>query len=472
MSSDKPDVFGSASPSDVSFAVTNGDVAIRLQDVTKVYRIYARPQDRLIQMATLGRVRRFREYPAVREVSFEVFRGETIGIIGRNGSGKSTLLQMIAGNLHPTSGTIEQKGKLFSLQLGTGFNPEFTGRENAYLGAAILGMSKSDTDAKMASILEFAGIGDFIDQPVKTYSSGMYARLAFAVAAHLPTEILLVDEVLAVGDLAFSQKCMRFIHEFKSRGTLLLCAHDLGSVMALCSRVVWVDGGKIRMIGDTRAVCDEYRRAMELEGDSTGELKFGGRRGERPPEIPPPPDHRAEMLRSSSLANEIKIFDFDDDAAWIGARLGSIVSARLKDATGSPVVSLAGGEDVIFEIKAEAHVDLVNPLIGFNVRDRHGQVIFGDNTYLTYRGHSITAHAGETIVAKFAFQMPYLRTGDYGVTVALVTGSQTEHTKQHHIEDAMFIHVVSSHVAKGLVGIAMQSITMGTADQGRQEPHT
>ncbi|MER9406664.1 ABC transporter ATP-binding protein [Mesorhizobium caraganae] len=452
--------------------MTNNDVAIRLQDVTKVYRIYARPEDRFIQMATLGRVRRFREYPALRGVSFEVFRGETVGIIGRNGSGKSTLLQLIAGGLHPTSGTIENKGKLYSLQLGTGFNPEFTGRENAYLGAAILGMLRSDAAARMDSILEFAGIGDFIDQPVKTYSSGMYARLAFAVAAHLPTEILLVDEVMAVGDLAFSQKCMRFIHEFKSRGTLLLCAHDLASVMALCSRVIWVDGGRIRMIGETKAVCDEYRRTIELEGDSTAELKFGGRRGERPPEILPAPDHRSEMLRSSSLANEIKVFDFDDDAPWIGARLGSIVSAGLKDATGSPVVSLSGGENVVFEIKAQAHVDLASPLLGFNVRDRHGQVVFGDNTYLTYRNNGLVMRAGETIIAKFAFQMPYLRTGDYGVTVALVTGSQTEHTKQHHIEDAIFIHVVSSHVAKGLVGIPMQSITMEVVNQDGHELST
>ncbi|AZO25101.1 ABC transporter ATP-binding protein [Mesorhizobium sp. M1E.F.Ca.ET.045.02.1.1] len=449
--------------------MTSGDVAIRLQDVTKVYRIYTHPKDRLIQMVTLGRVRRFREYPAIHGVSFEVLRGETIGIIGRNGSGKSTLLQMIGGGLYPTSGTIDQKGKLYSLQLGTGFNPEFTGRENAYLGAEIIGMSKSEANARMDSILDFAGIGDFIDQPVKTYSSGMYARLAFAVAAHLPADILLVDEVLAVGDLAFSQKCMRFIHEFKSRGTLLLCAHDLGSVMALCSRVVWIDGGKVRMIGPTKEVCDEYRRAIELEGDSTAELKFGGRRGERPLESPPPPDHRAEMLRSSALTNDIQVFDFDDDAAWIGARSGSIVSAGLKSATGSPVVNLSGGENVVFEVKAKAHVDLEHPIVGFSVRDRHGQVVFADNTFLTYRHDGVVARASEAIIARFAFQMPYLPTGDYGITVALATGSQAEHIKQHRVDDAIFFHVVSSHVAKGLVGIPMQSITLEAFDEGRQE---
>ncbi|PBB44072.1 ABC transporter ATP-binding protein [Mesorhizobium sp. WSM3866] len=447
----------------------SSDVVIRLQDITKVYRIYARPKDRLIQMVTFGRVRRFREYPAIHGVSFEVFRGETVGIIGRNGSGKSTLLQMIAGGLHPTSGILEQKGKLFALQLGTGFDPEFTGRENAYLGAAIIGMSKSEADATMDSILEFAGIGDFIDQPVKTYSSGMYARLAFAVAAHLPTDILIVDEVLAVGDLAFSQKCMRFIREFKSRGTLLLCAHDLGSVMALCSRVVWIDGGKVRMIGPTKEVCDEYRRAIELEGDSTAELKFGGRRGERPPESPPPTDHRSELLRSSSLANEIQVFDFDDDAAWIGARSGSIVSAGLKNTAGSPAVNLSGGENVVFEIKARAHVDLESPILGFSVRDRHGQVVFADNTFLTYRHDGILTRGGETIIARFMFQMPYLPTGDYGITVALATGNQAVHTKQHRVDDAIFFNVVSSHVAKGLVGIPMQSITMETFVERGQE---
>ncbi|TPK22359.1 ABC transporter ATP-binding protein [Mesorhizobium sp. B2-5-9] len=459
----------SSSKSGAEAGDRNPDAAIRLQDVTKVYRIYARPEDRLIQMATLGRVRRFREYPAVNGVSFEVLQGETIGIIGRNGSGKSTLLQMIGGGLHQTSGIIEQKGKLYSLQLGTGFAPEFTGRENAYLGAAIIGMSKSDVETKMDSILEFAGIGDFIDRPVKTYSSGMYARLAFAVAAHLPTDILLVDEVLAVGDLAFSQKCMRFIHEFKSRGTLLLCAHDLSSVMALCSRVIWMDGGKVRMIGPTKEVCDEYRRAIELEGDSTAELKFGGRRGERPPENPPPPDHRSEMLRSSSLANEIKVFDFDDNAAWIGARSGSIVSAGLKNPAGLPVTNLSGGENIVFEITAKADADLERPILGFTVRDRHGQAVFADNTFLTYRQDNIVTRAGETIVARFAFQMPYLPTGDYGITVALATGNQAEHIKQHRVEDAIFFHVLSSHVAKGLMGIPMQSITMETLGEGGQE---
>lgn len=200
------------------------DVVIEVREVGKCYQIYERPEDRLKQMLWRGRRRYFREFWALRDVSFSVRRGETVGVIGRNGSGKSTLLKMLCGTLAPTAGTLAVRGRVAALlELGTGFNPEFTGRENVYLNAAILGLDDAEIEHYLPEILAFADIGEFIDQPVKTYSSGMAVRLAFAVAAHVRAEILIIDEALAVGDVFFVQKCMRFLRKFQESGTLFFC---------------------------------------------------------------------------------------------------------------------------------------------------------------------------------------------------------------------------------------------------------
>lgn len=206
----------------------SSEIAIKAQGLGKSYLIYAKPQDRLKQMILRWR-KYYQEYWAVQNVDLTIRRGEAVGIIGRNGSGKSTLLQMIAGTLQPNSGGLSVEGRVAPLlELGAGFNPEFTGRENVRLAAAILGLTASEIHERQDAIIDFAGIGDFVDQPVKTYSSGMFARLAFAVAAHVDADILIIDEILAVGDAAFTQKCMRFIRQFKEKGTLLFVSHDAG----------------------------------------------------------------------------------------------------------------------------------------------------------------------------------------------------------------------------------------------------
>jgi len=215
--------------------VLRSDIAIRATDLSKVYQIYGSPKDRLKQ-AVMSRVRRlmgrpqkqyFREFTALKRASFEIRKGETVGIIGRNGSGKSTLLQIVCGTLYPSDGQVEVNGRVAALlELGSGFNPEFTGRENVYMNGAILGLTEAQIDAKYAAIVAFADIGNFIDQPVKTYSSGMMVRLAFAVIAHVDADILVVDEALSVGDAFFVQKCMRFLRNFMKTGTILFVSHD------------------------------------------------------------------------------------------------------------------------------------------------------------------------------------------------------------------------------------------------------
>ncbi len=263
----------------------SSEVDIRVRNLSKVYRIYERPEDRLIQMATLGRVRRFTEFWALHDVSLDIHRGETVGIIGRNGCGKSTLLQIICGTLQPTSGTVEVKGRIAALlELGAGFNGEFTGRENVYMNGAILGFSKEEMDARFGQIAEFAGIGDFIERPVKTYSSGMFVRLAFAVATAVEPDILVVDEALAVGDEAFQRKCFARIEAIKERGgTILFVSHGAQTIVQLCDRAVLLDRGEKLLEGSPRLVVAQYQRLVNLDAAAAPlvreEIKAIGRDG-------------------------------------------------------------------------------------------------------------------------------------------------------------------------------------------------
>ncbi len=244
------------------------DVAIRIQHVTKRYQIYDAPRDRLKQFvmprlrSITGRPPKqyFRDFSALTDVSFDVKRGETVGVIGRNGAGKSTLLQIICGTLTPTSGVVEINGRVAALlELGSGFNAEFTGRENVYMNAGVLGLSKEEIDARFEDIIAFADIGEFLDQPVKTYSSGMYVRLAFAVVVHVDADILIVDEALSVGDAFFQAKCMSKMKQIVDKGTtILFVSHDINSVKALCKRTLWLDRGIGRAFGETADVAKVY----------------------------------------------------------------------------------------------------------------------------------------------------------------------------------------------------------------------
>src|SRR5258708_6550081 len=256
-----------ADPTPTPLQPADGEPAIRVHNLSKCYLIYDRPQDRLKQ-SIVPRLQRligkpphtyYREFWALRDVSFEVRKGETVGIIGRNGAGKSTLLQILCGTLHPNSGSVTITGRIAALlELGSGFNPEFSGRDNVYLYASVLGLSRKEVDNRFDDIAAFADIGDFIEQPIKTYSTGMAVRLAFAVIAHLDPDILVIDEALAVGDAFFVQKCMRFLRRFMETGTILFVSHDTGSVINLCQRAIWLHGGAIRALGPPKEIAEAY----------------------------------------------------------------------------------------------------------------------------------------------------------------------------------------------------------------------
>jgi lipopolysaccharide transport system ATP-binding protein len=248
--------------------------AIAALNLGKCHTLYARPQDRLKQFFWGKKKPYYTPFWALREVSFEVMPGEVVGIIGRNGAGKSTLLQLVCGTLFPTEGTIDVQGRIAALlELGAGFNPEFSGRENVFLNGAILGVSRAEMEARFDEIVAFSGIGDFIDQPVKTYSSGMYVRLAFSVAVHIDPDILIIDEALSVGDGAFSRKSFERIMALKEKGaTILFCSHSMYQVEVLCQKAIWLEKGRVRMIGPAQEVTAAYSTALVVEATDLGRI--------------------------------------------------------------------------------------------------------------------------------------------------------------------------------------------------------
>jgi lipopolysaccharide transport system ATP-binding protein len=450
--------------------VVDGDPAIRVHELSKCYLIYDRPQDRLKQsiVPRLQRLigkpphRYYREFWALRDLSFEVRKGETVGIIGRNGAGKSTLLQILCGTLHATHGSAAINGRIAALlELGSGFNPEFSGRENVYLYAGVLGLSRKDVGERFNDIAAFADIGDFIDQPIKTYSTGMAVRLAFAVIAHVDADILIIDEALAVGDAFFVQKCMRFLRRFMETGTILFVSHDTGSVINLCHRAMWLQDGAIRAFGPPKEIAESY--LADLYEAQQGPSAVRGAAAKSPSKASTSTaesrDQRLAYLNHSKFRNDIELFHFDPASPSFGKGGATIVDVELRDQDdGQRLGWCVGGEDVALSVRCEAHADISSPIIGFLVKDRLGQALFGDNSYLTYMSSPVSVKAGEQFEAQFRFRMPILPMGDYSICVAVAEGTQMEHLQHHWIHDAILFKSHSSSVCTGLVGIPMQHV--------------
>jgi len=447
----------------------SSDIVIRAEGLQKAYRIYPTPADRLRQ-SVYPRLRRalrrllpgngrladrnyFTDFWALRDLSFHVARGETVGIIGRNGSGKSTLLQLVCGTLSPTRGTVSVHGRVAALlELGSGFNPEYTGRENILLNASILGLSRQETLARMDDILAFAEIGDFIDQPIKTYSSGMAMRLAFSVIAHVDADVLVIDEALAVGDVIFQQKCFRWLREFQKRGTLLYCGHDTGAILGLCDRAIWLDRGDLRLMGTAREVVDAYSvftqtgeypqpgaRAPALQetasaSDSgtsatgTGAQSPGG---EKPAVAASAPSRAGARL---VMQGERKSF---------GSGLADITAVQLERLDGESRAWFEGGEEVELVLRIEARAEIHEGIAGFIMKDRLGQSLVGDNTTDLAAEQPFSLAAGEVAEALFRFRLPRLASGHYTISPAFASGTQQNHVAHHWIHDALVLDVHS-----------------------------
>lgn len=403
-------------------AVSGGPPAIEVRGVSKCYQIYNRPADRLKQALTRWRKRYYREFWAVRDVSFTVGRGESVGIIGRNGSGKSTLMQMIAGTLSPTTGAIRCNGEVSALlELGAGFNPEFTGRENVYLAGSIRGLSRKRVSELFDRIVEFADIGDFIDQPVKTYSSGMYVRLAFAVAAQVTPEILVVDEALAVGDVFFKQRCHKYMREDLAETTKLLVTHDLNAVANHCDRVIVMHKGSIAFEGSPLDGIAFYTKIMHTE-------QFGAGKGQKPA----PGGERA--FRGANEGGGEGPGAGLDDLPWVDVRedqvggAGEVVIRRvaLADADGEAVRTIQPRDTFACYVEFEVDAAREGLIFGVMMNDRFGNPVCGDNTLSLARAELGCPEAGR-YVARLEYAWPEMRPGEYTATFGIGEGRHAHH---------------------------------------------
>ena len=398
---------------------------VDFRHVSKSYPVYESPKDRLKELATFNRRRYHQDFWALRDVSFQVRKGETFCIIGENGSGKSTLLQIIAGILAPTSGDARASGRVAALlELGSGFNPEFTGRENVYLNASILGLSRREIDQRYEQIASFAEIGSFIDQPVKTYSSGMAVRLGFAVAIHVDPEILLVDEALAVGDIYFRQRCMRKVHELRAAGvTILFVSHSMGDVKAIGERCMWLDAGRVRELGSADEVITKYLAKM-AEKDSA----YLG--SPNAPVIPTGP-----AAGPPEFLERIPNIDHRH-----GDGRAHIRGIAVYDTFGRDLPILMPGSRIILRVCAEAHQDIALPNIGFMMRNHLGLDFAGTNT--TREGRQLPAmQKGDRVTVDFHVDLPDLYPAGFSFSPAIADGTLHSYTMCDWIDNAITLQM-------------------------------
>ncbi len=489
--------------------MTADPIAVRADHVSKIYHLWNSPRDRLVHPLKRvvnsilpARLRGtdsgqpgYREFHALNDVSFEIRKGESWGFVGVNGSGKSTLLKIISGNLRPSAGSVEVDGKVAILDYGSGFNADFTGRENILHKGALLGLSRKQIDERLQAIIDFAEVGEFIDQPVKAYSSGMSARLGFAIMAHVDAEIMITDEALAVGDAFFVQKCMRHIRAFLDRGTFLFVSHSVNDVVALCQKAVWLDHGGVRAIGSAKEVTEAYIASASLQ-NSRRFLSSGGLpppRAAAPASQPPAwkpaaaaltalaqpelsvlansraprvtKDPRLEFLNRSPWRNDIRIDDFDLDAPGFGVGGAKIEDVVFEDEEGAALSWVIGAEMVHLKVDVRAERDLQSPIVGFQVKDRLGQTLFADNSFLITLHKPFAVSAGQRYRADFWFQMPLLPRGEYVIRIATAHGSEDAHAMMHCIDSALMFRSTTTGARHGLVGVPMQQISIELADE-------
>ncbi|MBZ9990510.1 ABC transporter ATP-binding protein [Mesorhizobium sp. BH1-1-5] len=469
--------------SDKSAAVRfdgSSDAAIRVRDVSKHYVMFERPEDRFKQMVVprlerlIGRPPRryFRDFAALSGVSFEVGRGETVGIVGRNGSGKSTLLQIICGTLQPTSGSVEVNGRIAALlELGAGFNPEFTGRENVFLNAAILGVARKEMEWRFDEIARFAEIGPFIDQPVKTYSSGMYVRLAFATAINVDPDILVVDEALAVGDEAFQRKCFARIEDIKDKGgTILFVSHGAQAIVQLCTRAILIDGGEKILEGRPKAVISQYQRLVNATASGAAEIRSGilavqnsntpvGLSAERSTaEARVEIEGQNASMPKHSTGTTSDFGDFDSSLISKSIAYQEERGARIRDVSivtilGEKVNVLKLGRRYFVEYWVDFAANASRVGFGIGITTTTGLHVAGAKCRAS---RVALAAAGSSLKAKFEFTC-LLLPGHYFITCQVRGLPEEDEVPLHRIIDAMAFRVAEEDesLPAGLVDLSM-----------------
>lgn len=400
----------------------DNQIAIRVEHVSKTYRLYDKPSDRLREGLGLARKKKFREFHALSDINFSVERGKTVGIIGTNGSGKSTILKIITGVLSPTSGNVTVNGRISALlELGAGFNGEYTGLENVYLNGTMIGFTEEEIDARLQDIVDFADIGDFINQPVKTYSSGMFVRLAFAVAINIDPEILIVDEALSVGDVFFQAKCYHKFEEFKKKGkTILFVSHDLSSISKYCDMVVLLNKGKKVAQGSPKEMVDMYKRILVRQDEDNGSAPTAaGATGD---------------LWKNALTLNPSISEY-------GEKQAEIVDFGIFDSKGRLTNTIEKGSLCTFRMRLKFNEELSEPIAAFTIKDMKGTEITGTNTL--YEKVQVPAAAGTQAVVSFSQNMD-LQGGEYLLSFGCTGYLAGEFRVFHRLYDVCSITVVSS----------------------------
>ncbi|MBD8032570.1 ABC transporter ATP-binding protein [Solibacillus merdavium] len=391
--------------------------SIVVQELSKVYKLYNNPQDRLKESLSISRKLYHSEFFALKNISFEVKKGETLGIVGKNGSGKSTLLKILTGVLSASSGNVQVAGKVAALlELGAGFNMEYTGIENIYLQGTIMGYSKSQMDERIQGILDFADIGEYVYQPVKTYSSGMFARLAFAVAINVDPEILIIDEALAVGDMKFQAKCFNRMNELKESGaTILFVGHDVSSIRTFCDKALWIHQGEMRMFGETLEVTAEYMKYMNDDEVNEREII----------------NHRSEDFNT----------EFEAINRW-GSQQGIIKYVEIFNSKKEKTSLIKFGEKVCIKVISEIpkNIDMKYCSVAFSIKNKVGTDLIVSTTY--DHNHNLSKVKSNVIEVNFEFEN-YLKDDEYILVVAIENRSNMQPEYYDYIEGAKYFRIIS-----------------------------
>ena len=416
-----------------------GKTAIRVENLNKIYKLYERPKDRLLEALGLSRQKRYRELYALKDVSFDVRKGETVGIIGTNGSGKSTILKIITGVLTPTSGRVVTDGRISALlELGAGFNMEYTGIENIYLNGTMMGFSEAEIDERLDSILKFADIGDFINQPVKTYSSGMFVRLAFALSINIDPEILSVDEALSVGDVFFQAKCYHKFEEFRNAGkTILFVSHDLSSVAKYCDRVVLLNKGVKTAEGNPKEIVDLYKKLL-VDYSSGAETEEEGN-AEGTDAEPQTEDLARKQEESDSLTG---ILPMNPDMLEYGEHQAHFTKITTFDDAGCVTSSIEKGAYFTIEARIRFDADVEDPICAYTFKDLKGTEITGTNTL--FEGREIgSMKAGDEVKVTFRQKMT-LQGGEYLLSFGCTGYHEGEFRVFQRLYDVLNVTVIST----------------------------
>ena len=421
--------------------------AITVKDVTKIYKLYDKPIDRLKEALNPFHKEYHKKFYALNNLSFEVKKGETVGIIGTNGSGKSTILKIITGVLTPTTGDVEVNGVISALlELGAGFNMDYTGIENIYMNGTMMGFSKKEMDAKLQEILDFADIGDFVYQPVKTYSSGMFVRLAFALAINVEPEILIVDEALSVGDVFFQSKCYRRMEEIRQKGTtILMVTHDMGSIIKYCDKVVLLNKGNFVAEGTPGHMVDLYKKILAgqmegLEAAKDVDSDFSGETAEKEQKEKTYQLPHGKLMKDSLTINSNRT-EYGDGRA-------KIYDLGLFDQRGNLTNLLLKGEEFTIKEKIRFAAPIQSPIFTYTIKDKKGTDLTGTNTM--FEGTDIKpVKAGDEYEVSFTQKMT-LQGGEYLLSMSCTGFEQGEHTVYHRLYDVANITVISN---KNTVGV-------------------